>query len=107
MRATSASHSTDNSYAFLNRPLRRLQKVNRPLRRLQKVTCLLVVFSILFISIFPLPISNPFISSGLIYLPSLPFPSLPPSLSPLLSFSQCFLEPENGGKAENGNKSRK
>jgi len=46
IRATSASQSTDNSYAFLSKPF----------LRLQKVTCRLVVFSILLISIFPLPV---------------------------------------------------
>lgn len=46
MRATSASQRTDNSYAFLSKPL----------RLLQKVTWRLVVFSIRLISIFPLPI---------------------------------------------------
>uniref|UniRef100_A0A0A9F454 Uncharacterized protein n=1 Tax=Arundo donax TaxID=35708 RepID=A0A0A9F454_ARUDO len=46
MRAISASQSTESSYAFLRRPL----------RRLQKVTCLLVVFSMRLISTFPLPV---------------------------------------------------
>jgi hypothetical protein len=45
MRATSMSHNTDNSYAFL---------IN-PLRRLEYVTCLFVGFSIFLISNFTLP----------------------------------------------------
>lgn len=45
MSPSSASQRTDNSWTFLSRP---------PLR-LEKVTCLLVVFSILLISIFPRP----------------------------------------------------
>jgi hypothetical protein len=48
MSATSASHSTASSCAFFNRPP----------RRLENVTCLLVGFSILLISIFPRPISS-------------------------------------------------
>ncbi|RRT75957.1 hypothetical protein B296_00009456 [Ensete ventricosum] len=47
MRATSASHRTDSSYAFLRRPL----------RRLEKVTCRLAAFSISLTSVFPLTIS--------------------------------------------------
>jgi hypothetical protein len=46
MRAISASQSTESSYAFLRRPL----------RRLQKVTCRFVVFSMRLIStFFPFP----------------------------------------------------
>lgn len=45
MTATSASHRTDNSLAFL---------IN-PFLLLEKVTCLLFKFSIFLISIFPLP----------------------------------------------------
>lgn len=52
MRATSASQRTDSSCAFFSNPT----------RRFEKVTCLLVAFSILLISIFPLPIS-PFSST--------------------------------------------
>ncbi len=48
MSATSASHNTTSSCAFFNRPL----------QRLENVTCLLVGFSILLISIFPHPISS-------------------------------------------------
>ncbi len=47
--ATSASHSTASSCAFFNKPP----------RLLENVTCLLVAFSIFFISIFPLPICPP------------------------------------------------
>lgn len=43
-----ASQSTESSFVFFMRP---------PLL-LEKVTCLVVVFSILFISIFPRPISH-------------------------------------------------
>ena len=46
MRATSASQSTESSYAFLRRPF----------LLLAKVTCLLILFSILFNSTLPLPI---------------------------------------------------
>ena len=46
MRATSASHRTESSYAFFNRPF----------LRLANVTCLLILFSILFSSTLPLPI---------------------------------------------------
>lgn len=47
MSATSISHSTDNSYAFLIRPF----------RLLEYVTCLFVGFSIFLISNLTLPIS--------------------------------------------------
>lgn len=46
MRATSASHRTESSYAFFKTP---------PLL-FANVTCLLIVFSILFSSTLPLPI---------------------------------------------------
>ena len=46
MRATSASHRTESSYAFFKRPF--LLFAN--------VTCLLILFSILFNSTLPLPI---------------------------------------------------
>lgn len=48
MSATSASHSTASSSAFLNNPR----------RRFENVTCLAVAFFIFFISIFSLAISN-------------------------------------------------
>lgn len=54
MSATSASQSTESSYAFLRRPL----------RRLQKVTCLLVVFSMRLISVLPLPLPPLFLSAA-------------------------------------------
>lgn len=47
MSPTSASHKTDSSYAFLSSPL----------RRFANVTCRLILFSILFNSTLPLPIS--------------------------------------------------
>ena len=47
-KAISASHRMESSYAFFSRPF----------LRLQKVTWRFVVFSILLISIFPLPISS-------------------------------------------------
>lgn len=46
MTATSASQSTESSWAFFSRPW----------RLLENVTCLLFEFSIFFISIFPRPI---------------------------------------------------
>lgn len=46
IRATSASHRTESSYAFFSSPF----------LRLAKVTCLLILFSILFSSTLPLPI---------------------------------------------------
>ncbi|RRT40049.1 hypothetical protein B296_00043861 [Ensete ventricosum] len=45
MSATSASHSTDSSCAFFSSPQ----------RRFAKLTCLFILFSILFSSTFPLP----------------------------------------------------
>ena len=48
MSATSASQSTESSYAFLRRPL----------RRLEKVTCRLILISMRFSSTLPLPISD-------------------------------------------------
>lgn len=48
MRATSASHKTESSLAFLNSPL----------RRLEKVTCLAVALSIFLIWIFSFAIST-------------------------------------------------
>lgn len=57
MRETSASQRTESSQAFLRRPL----------RRLAKVTCLLILFSILFSSTLPLPICS--LESTLLLLP--------------------------------------
>jgi hypothetical protein len=51
MRPTSASQRMPSSPVFFTSPL----------RRLEKVTCRLVRFSILWISIFPLPISSSFL----------------------------------------------
>lgn len=48
MSATSASHKTEISCAFFNKPD----------LRLEKVTCLLILFSILFNCTLPLPILN-------------------------------------------------
>ncbi|RCV45894.1 hypothetical protein SETIT_9G490300v2 [Setaria italica] len=46
MSATSASHSSESSYAFLSSPF----------RRLANVTCRLILFSIRFSSTLPRPI---------------------------------------------------
>lgn len=48
MRETSASQRTESSQAFLSKPL----------FLLEKVTCLVILFSILFTSTLPLPISH-------------------------------------------------
>jgi len=48
MTATSESQRMESSWAFLNKPV----------RRLEKVTCLLLALSILLISIFPRPIEH-------------------------------------------------
>jgi hypothetical protein len=74
MSATSASHKTDNSYAFFNSPL----------RLFANVTCRLILFSILFNSTLPLSIFLLFFSPLSLFLSARQF-------SVFLSFKEASI----------------